>query len=389
MHHYSFRGLRRIVGTAVLLGAGGVTLVACAVSTAEQEPSAAGDHGGALGEAVQATIGASCRSDCNCQVDEVCSIPTGATSGTCIVNPELGFAPEPPAPLCTANCQCQEPGQTNGPYCVHSTNGYGFCKASVPAYVPVSGSWYNPARSGWGLAISNDLYGKSADQYGDISVVWYTYTTSGVPVWYSGGLSPNGNVYSGPMYLSRWASTSRSTYGTQIGTMTIDPTSKTTGTFRWTFDAGYGISGSQPVQNLAFGGSGSGPQLTGQWFADTPYPAAPLGEIPILLNLFLDVHGNTVVADVGLYDATTGQPTWVTGSGTESSAGFTLTLLRVTGINLYPGSTGTPSTSYQQEGSITVQNINAAASAANFSLAMPASFQPPVSGLQSLWRQTN
>jgi hypothetical protein len=253
----------------------------------------------------------------------------------------------------------------------------------------VSGSWYNPARSGWGLAISNDLYGKQANVYGDINVVWYTYTTTGVPIWYSGRLSPSGKVYAGPMYSSRWVPASRSTSSTAIGTMTLKPTSHTTGMFSWTFDPGYGISGSLPVEHLVFGGSGSGPQLTGQWFAYTPFPASPLGEIPISLNLFLDVQGNTVVADVGLYDATTGQPTWVTGSGTETSAGFTLTLLRVTGINLYPGSTGTPSTSFQQEGSITVQNINAAASTANFSLTMPASFQQQVSGIQSLSRETD
>src|SRR6185312_1197100 len=171
-------------------------------------------------------------------------------------------------------------------------------------FLPVSGSWYDPARSGWGLGISNDLYGVGTNLYGDIDVVWYTYTTSGAPIWYSGRLSPSGKFYTGPLYESRWMSSSRSTSATQIGTMTIKPASATTANFSWTFNPGYGTNGSETVQHLAFGGPGSGPQLTGQWFAYTPFPGSPLGEIPISLNLFLDVQGNTVAANVGLYDAT-------------------------------------------------------------------------------------
>ena len=111
------------------------------------------------------------------------------------------------------------------------------------------------------------------------------------------------------------------------GTMTLTPTSSTTATFSWTLD---GIPGSEPVQHLAFGGAGATPPLTGQWFAYKPYSGSPLGYLPILLNLFLDVQGSTAVSYVGLYDSS-GQPTWVLGAGSSSSSGFTASLTKVTG----------------------------------------------------------
>jgi hypothetical protein len=327
----------------------------------------------ALGVEAEAVSNGPCHVDCDCVVGSWC--PTsGATAGICTFDD--GFGPPPTHSICFGTCQCP-----SGEECINSA-----CQAGPFPIVPVSGSWYNPARSGWGLAVSNNnLSGDSGDFYSDIVVTWYTYTANAVPIWYAGTLAPGGGVYTGTLYSGQYLPASRSTTSTTRGQMTLATKSATTGTFSWVLD---GVAGSQPVERMAFGGAGSAPRLTGQWLAYTPIPAYPLGGVPIDMNLFFDVQGNTAVADVALYNSV-GQPTWVYGSGTAGTSGFTLSLLRVTGTNLYPGSVGPPSSSYQSMGTLTVEGINAADSSANFVLTLPTSYEPQVSSTQPMLRQTD
>ncbi len=357
-----------LLGLAGLLCVCGVTVMACVGDTAER------DHGDALGVEAQA-VSTPCAVDCDCPIDQVCA------SGACASNPEFGFGPERPGPICVGTCQCPA-----GQECLD-----GACQAGPFAIVPTSGSWYNPARSGWGLAVSSHAYGYSSGDYGDFSysdieVTWYTFTPSGVAIWYEGELVQKNGVYTGTLYESQFQSASASVSATNHGKMTLATTSASTGTFSWVLD---GVSGSQPVQRFVFNGPGSSPPITGQWFAFTPFPASPIGEIPIYANLFFDVQGSTAGGYVGLYDTTTGLPTWVYGAAATSSTGFTVPLARVTGVNLYPGATGVPSKTQQAEGSLTVGSINAAHSSGTFSLAMPASYRPVVTGTHSLSRQTD
>lgn len=298
------------------------------------------------GNTSQAVVGSPCRDACDCELGLFCSIGPGATLGACTVDQ---FAPAPVDP-CYGTCQC--PG---GQRCINNQ-----CQAGPFPITPVSGSWWDSTRSGQGYAVSADLNG-------NLDVTWYTFTAGGAPIWFFGVLTPTAGVYTGLLYSSQFDLRSGGTSATQRGQLTLATQSSTTGRFSWVLD---GAAGSEAVQYLVFGGRGSAPRLTGEWriwdegrYAPITHPA----------RLFLDVQGDTVVANLALYDAN-GLATWVYGSAAVTSPLlFHVDLLRVTGRNLCPNCQGTPSTSYQKVGTVGVGGINAGHDAATITLSVPAS----------------
>jgi hypothetical protein len=82
--------------------------------------------------------------------------------------------------------------------------------------------WFNPAESGWGLALAqhgNNIFG-----------VWYTYDTDGAPLWFvlPGGSFAGPNSFSGTLYRTTGPYFGNASFdpsmviGAQAGTATID-----------------------------------------------------------------------------------------------------------------------------------------------------------------------
>ncbi|WPB75320.1 M12 family metallo-peptidase [Archangium violaceum] len=191
---------------------------------------------------------------------------------------------------------------------------------------PQTGAWYNPARSGNGI----DLFRTADGQY---TVAWYTYTSSGAPVWYSSGLGAVSNgMWSAPLYFSTWNGSSASS--TVVGSLSMSFQSATSATFSYTVN---GISGSEPFTYLA-GGAGR----SGAWYEPS-----------------LSGWGMQLQEQSGLYSATVtfyegSQPRWVLGSAAPGSA-VSMNLSWMSGPGLCPGCTYVAPPSSRNAGTLSLQ----------------------------------
>jgi len=207
-------------------------------------------------------------------------------------------------------------------------------RAVAPAADPEPGSWWNPARSGNGL----DLRVAGDTLY----MTWMTYDAAGTPRWYLGALARGPGAWRGDISRYTWNGTSAA--ATVVGTATITLSSSSAATFAWTLGA---ASGSEPIERVVFGGTGSAPSLSGLWYVP--------GNGGWGLNI--DTQGDVHVAYLTVYDAS-GQPTWVYGVGTGAGPSVSFGLTGATGVNLCPGCTGPTSVTTWSAGSLVMDNTS-------------------------------
>lgn len=218
------------------------------------------------------------------------------------------------------------------------TCGTGLINAAAAIYPPLptkpaQGNWYNPARSGNGL----DIQYAASDS---LALTWLTYTAAGEPIWYSSTLTAETGVWAGDLYESSWNGVSASAMKVGTARLTL---SSGQWRFAWTKGA---LSGSEPIQRLAFGGGVTTMNLSGHW-----YNAQESG-----WGILFDSRGTVHVANVLIYQGS--RPTWVQGVADSASTSLSFALSSVTGTNLCPGCTGTPSTAAQPAGTLTVSGLS-------------------------------
>ncbi|WP_426750307.1 S8 family serine peptidase [Myxococcus sp. Y35] len=215
-----------------------------------------------------------------------------------------------------------------------SNCGTGRINAAAAVYTnlparPAKGPWYNPARSGNGL----DIHHLAVDQ---IFITWYTYTAAGVPTWYQSYLFAEPGEWRGDLLKASWNG-STATLST-VGTTRLAYVSGQW-RFYWTMGS---LSGNEPIQPLSYGSGSSVMNLNGAW-----HNAAQPG-----WGISFNTQGNTHVANVTAYQGS--NPVWLQGVVTSTSTSLSFAMNYITGTNLCPGCTGTPSTSATSAGTVTV-----------------------------------
>ncbi len=215
-----------------------------------------------------------------------------------------------------------------------STEEASSASAVATAIQPVSGSWYNPARVGWGVHVSRNIYDT-------VLLTWLSYRSDGTPIWYLGETKESSGAFTtAQMYTAQWVN--NQAVLAIHGSLTLTTISSTTGVLSWVLD---GVPGSEPIEYLSFDNNGAAPNVTGSW-----YPPSEPG-----WGLVLDMQGDTLVPQVTLYDAS-GQPTWLTFNGGAWNGA--IVLAQVTGVNLCPGCIGPTSYSVVNVGWMQIKNIN-------------------------------
>jgi len=218
--------------------------------------------------------------------------------------------------------------------CTSDYCGSGLINAAAAVYPPLPprGMYYNPQRSGNGMGI----YPRTGNN--QIAFTWLTYTASEQPIWYRAELTPGAGAWEGNLLKSTWSGSSASTQ--TVGTAKLRFTN---GQWRYEWTLG-SAAGNEAIERLDFTSGSSVTKLTGLWQNN----AQP--------GWFVEFGswGATHVANPLVFNSS-GQPTWLQGSVNSASTSLVFPLLYVRGKNLCPGCLGTPSTTYQPAGSMTVQ----------------------------------
>jgi uncharacterized secreted protein with C-terminal beta-propeller domain len=154
------------------------------------------------------------------------------------------------------------------------------------------GMWWDPTRSGHGFEIV-------ANAGDDIMVVWYTYDTSGKPVWYTaqGKRAEVGSPWG--LYKHRWTGTRAE--AAIVGTLIMRFSHFEKATATWQVD---GVQGSWTLEPFVESGTVNEVDLTGLW-----YDPASSGWGMTVVD-----QGEVFGAVLYAYDAN-GAPTWVAGFG--------------------------------------------------------------------------
>lgn len=185
------------------------------------------------------------------------------------------------------------------------------------AFRPVSGGWYNPARSGHGFAI--EVAGPV------LLAIWYTYRPDGAPTWYLAQGTLVGSRFEAPLLRFRWVG--GAAVPETVGSLRIDFADERRAVFAWTLP---GSQGSEPLQPLSVGSSEETQFPTAAW-----YDPAESG-----WGLTIARQGERAYAIAFLYDQN-GEPTWAFGT---ADAGpryrFAMDFFRAPG--LCPGCPGGP-----------------------------------------------
>jgi hypothetical protein len=119
--------------------------------------------------------------------------------------------------------------------------------STAPVAVNFTDLWFNPAESGWGMAVTQ--------QYGKMFLAWFVYDGAGKPTWYVGpdctvsGNSCTGQLYSttGPAFGPTF--NPLSVVPAAVGTVKLDFTGPNDGTVIYTVN---GVSGVKSFQRQAF-----------------------------------------------------------------------------------------------------------------------------------------
>ncbi len=168
--------------------------------------------------------------------------------------------------------------------------------AAAQSFRPEGGLWWNPAASGHGFDI--------APSGGNLAVVWYTYDSSGRPVWYLAAAPLDGSTWSAPLERYSWNGAAAS--ASSVGSISIAFSSASEGTISWNID---GVAGGEAIERYVFAhGATPDASRTGLW-----YDPAKAG-----YGLTVVTQGNQEAAVLYFYDAA-GEPRWVLGSGPFST----------------------------------------------------------------------
>lgn len=179
--------------------------------------------------------------------------------------------------------------------------------ASVEERSPFrQGHWWDPSKSGHGFEILN-----AADQ---VFLVWYTYTETGAPIWYTaqGSRESLGGVW--VLQKHTWAN-GRIARSESVGTMRLTVTHFEKMTAVWNLG---GAQGTWTLEPFVQSGTINEVDLTGHW-----YDPAHSGWGMTLVDQG-DVFGAVIYA----YD-TSGEPTWA--AGFERGKGTRVELYRTRG----------------------------------------------------------
>ncbi len=109
--------------------------------------------------------------------------------------------------------------------------------------------WWNPAESGWGLAVTQEL--------GAIFAAWYVYDANGRPMWYVApncNVAANGTSCSSPVYKTTgpvFGSTfdPHQVVAMEAGTMTLTFSDANNGVLTYTVD---GFTGTKTITRQIF-----------------------------------------------------------------------------------------------------------------------------------------
>lgn len=196
---------------------------------------------------------------------------------------------------------------------------------------PPAGAYFNPQRSGAGL----DLCYTST---GEITASWYTYETSGAPVWYTTGVAARqGARWSSQLYRSTWNGSATST--TSVGTIAIDFATATEGWLSWVLN---GVPGGE---RYVFLGGGQG--RAGAWYVPTQSG----------WGIQVQETGTTLVATVAFYHQT--QPRWMQGT-VASGSNVTIPLTSYQGPGLCPSCGGTTTATADPQWNLSSMNLQIA-----------------------------
>lgn len=218
-----------------------------------------------------------------------------------------------------------------------------------PQPLPRPGLWWNPAVSGHGLdiqLIDNTL-----------SVVWYTYDSTGKPIWYLGRSDLSDQQWQADLELYSFNGSEAEFI--HAGQLSLVFTDKTQGTFSWTLD---GNSGSEPIEYfLTASEAVSGADYTGTWYE----PAHPD------YGMTVSIQGSVESTILYFYDDE-GAPVWALGSTQDPGSSYRLKTYQ----GFCPGCQSVTLNS-QDAGSVTPQFDSDAAG----SLSVNVNLAPPLSGL--------
>ena len=187
---------------------------------------------------------------------------------------------------------------------------------NAPTPPTTQGSYYNPARPGHGIFLSQGSGVQAID--------WYTFLEDGTSVWYQAAQSvvaAGGSAWTSPLLRVTWDGT-KITSPTVVGEAGVTPIDADNFVFSWRL---FGISGSERFTRLtgnecvSLNGSQAG--LDGQWFA--PAQSGYGMDVAVLPTLQFDAFY--------LYDAL-GQPRWLVGSNGPFAANMTQTMNQVSGF---------------------------------------------------------
>ena len=117
---------------------------------------------------------------------------------------------------------------------------------TTPPAVDYTDIWWNPAESGWGMAVTQ--------QYGVTFVAWYVYDAAGKPTWLVSTCLMSGASCSGPLYRTTGPALGPTFNPAQVqasiaGTISVNFTDANNAAFSYTVD---GVSGSKAVTRQVF-----------------------------------------------------------------------------------------------------------------------------------------
>lgn len=198
-------------------------------------------------------------------------------------------------------------------------SGLFFSALASAATSSLTGLWWNPSESGWGMSLTQ--------QGTTVFVAWYTYDSNGKPAWFVmsscplAGSSCTGDIYSvkggTPLELP-WNGNGKAV--TKAGTGTLAFTDNDTGTFNYSVN---GASGTKQISRQMF--------ATGTSQPATDYSALWWNESESGWGVALTQQYETIFATLYSYDAS-GNPVWYVASSCPLSGnGCTGDLYQVSG----------------------------------------------------------
>ena len=200
---------------------------------------------------------------------------------------------------------------------------------SLPPTLNFEGAWWNaPAgsESGWGLTL--------AHQDDVIFATWFTYDTSGKPLWLTmAALRTSENTFTGTLTQTTGPSLETDPFDpnqvqrANVGNASLRFTDADNGTFAYTYS---GVTQSKPITRLTFGplptctfgGAANTVNFQGNWWTAS---GAESG-----WGMYFTHQGDVIFASWFAYDVD-GTPLWLTATARRSGTGYAGDVIRTTG----------------------------------------------------------